>query len=181
MSRWQLSHSHTTEAAHCLQIIHTQSTTRSTYRTSPSTGNSYAYTFISAGLLMPDLNSLPKSPSLSNMAEPTSLPLSHSLAAAAALNAGLHSEDSRHSSSGSLRGPRRDRRRSSVQMSLTLNDPSLPGPGELQMSPGASRSNSNAWPSNPTHNRNPSLGELHQELENEQENQVVSRARHENI
>lgn len=110
-----------------------------------------------------------------NQHESTSHP-SHSLAAAAALNAGLHSEESRRSSSGSLRGPRRERRRSSIRMSLTLNDPSIPGPGELQMSPGASRSNSNAWPANPTHQRNPSLGELHQELESEQENQVVSTA-----
>ncbi|QDS71084.1 hypothetical protein FKW77_009021 [Venturia effusa] len=97
-------------------------------------------------------------------------PSSHSLAAAAALNAGLHSEESR--SSGSLRTPRRERRRSSVRMSLNLNDPAMPGPGELQMSPAASRSNSNAWPANPSHQRNPSLGELHQELESEQENQV---------
>lgn len=138
---------------------------------------------------MPDLNSLPQSLNLShsptmaqiNQQDPTSHPpSSHSLAAAAALNAGLHSEDSRRSSNASLRGPRRERRRSSVRMSLSLNDPSVPGPGELQMSPGASRSNSNVWPANPTHQRNPSLGELHQELESEQENQVVSTASHKN-
>lgn len=136
---------------------------------------------------MPDLNSLPISPNLSTttpstmantnqnepIAQPSHSPSSHSLAVAAALNAGLHSEDSRSSSNGSLRGPRRERRRSSIRMSFNLNDPATPGPGELQMSP-ASRSNSNAWPANPSHQRNPSLGELHQELESEQENQVVS-------
>lgn len=42
-----------------------------------------------------------------------------------------------------------------------LNDPTLPSPGELQ--PGSPR---------PGHHRQPSLGELHQELENEQEAQV---------
>ncbi|TLD38355.1 Protein transport protein [Venturia nashicola] len=133
---------------------------------------------------MPDLNSLPvspkpstaTSPTMANTDEPPSHPLhspsSHSLAAAAALNAGLHNEDLRNSSNGSLRNPRRERRRSSIRMSLNFNDPAMPGPGELQMSPGTSRSNSNAWPANPSHQRNPSLGELHQELESEQENQV---------
>lgn len=112
------------------------------------------------------------------LSHPSHSPSSHSLAAAAALNAGLHNEDSRSPSNGSLRNPRRERRRSSIRMSLNLNDPAMPGPGELQMSPasGASRSNSNAWPANPNHQRNPSLGELHQELESEQENQVVSTA-----
>jgi hypothetical protein len=132
---------------------------------------------------MPDLNSLPPSPNhysfshSPNMEHPPShSPSSHSLVAAAALNAGLHTEDPRHSSSGSLSSPRGGRRRSSIRMSLNFNDPSLPGPGELQMSPGAGRSHSNSvvWPANPSHSRTPSLGELHQELESEQENQVVS-------
>jgi len=57
-------------------------------------------------------------------------------------------------------------------MSLNLNDPSIPGPGEMQMSPRRSESNSSAWPANPSHQRTPSLGSLHQELENEQEMQV---------
>ena len=33
---------------------------------------------------------------------------------------------------------------------------------------------SSGWPASPHHQRAPSLGELHQELENEQEAQVVS-------
>jgi len=57
-------------------------------------------------------------------------------------------------------------------MSLNLNDVSVPGPGELQSSPGASR-RVLSWPESPSHQRAPSLGELHQELENEQEMQVV--------
>jgi len=58
-------------------------------------------------------------------------------------------------------------------MNLNLNDPTIPGPGELQMSPGG-RMHSAGWPASPHHQRAPSLGELHQELENEQEAQVVS-------
>jgi hypothetical protein len=57
-------------------------------------------------------------------------------------------------------------------MNLNLNDPSLPAPGELAMS-ASSRSRSGQWPHSPHHERNPSLGELHQELEYEQEGQVV--------
>jgi hypothetical protein len=141
---------------------------------------------------MPDINSLSSSPRLSAQqlrsmansssqeAASTSPPQSyspsttHSLAAAATLNAGLHNVDSRRSSNGSLRSPRTSRRRSSIRMSLNINDPTLPSPGELQMSPGASRSRAPAWPESPSHQRAPSLGELHQELESEQEMQVVS-------
>ncbi|KAF2429372.1 hypothetical protein EJ08DRAFT_670999 [Tothia fuscella] len=98
---------------------------------------------------------------------------SHSLAAAATLNAGLQNESSRRSSNGSLRNPRAERRRSSIRMNLSLNDPAIPSPGELQRSPGALRARTPAWPDSPTHHqRAPSLGELHQELENEQEMQV---------
>lgn len=57
-------------------------------------------------------------------------------------------------------------------MNLNLNDPGLPAPGELAMS-ASSRSRSGQWPHSPRHERNPSLGELHQELEYEQEGQVV--------
>ena len=57
-------------------------------------------------------------------------------------------------------------------MNLNLNDPGLPAPGELAMSP-SSRSRSGQWPHSPHHERAPSLGELHQELEYEQEGQVV--------
>lgn len=65
-------------------------------------------------------------------------------------------------------------------MNLQLNDPSLPGPGEMvhesrgsMTSPGAT-STSPLMPAggDPHHNRAPSLGELHQELEAEQEAQV---------
>jgi hypothetical protein len=48
-------------------------------------------------------------------------------------------------------------------MNLNLNDPAMPAPGEMQRSPSA-RSRG--------HERAPSLGELHQELEYEQEGQV---------
>lgn len=56
-------------------------------------------------------------------------------------------------------------------MNLHLNDPGVPGPGELQMSPGLRHSMT--WGGSPRHERTPSLGELHQELESEQEGQVV--------
>lgn len=139
----------------------------------------------------PDLNSLPPSPNpvlairtrsprtMSQQQEQNAAqshsPSTHSLAAAAALNAGLHSDGSRRSSNSSLRDVRSERRRrSSIRMSLNLNDPTLPGPGELQQqSPRASRSGSTALPGSPHHQRNPSLGELHQEWESEQEQQVV--------
>lgn len=65
-------------------------------------------------------------------------------------------------------------------MNLNLNDPSLPGPGELQTgdyrtSVGGHhfRTASPNSPSRMVHHRTPSLGELHQELEQEQEAQVV--------
>lgn len=56
-------------------------------------------------------------------------------------------------------------------MNLNLNDPAVPAPGEMQRSPSA-RSRA---PYSPHHERAPSLGELHQELEYEQEGQVVCR------
>mgnify|MGYP004500290721 CR=1 FL=1 len=56
-------------------------------------------------------------------------------------------------------------------MNLNLNDPAVPAPGEMQLSPSA-RSRG-PWPHSPHHERTPSLGELHQELEYEQEGQVV--------
>lgn len=139
--------------------------------------------------MAPDLNSLPPSPnplaararSPRNMSQQeghipaqSHSPSSHSLAAAAALNAGLHSDGSRRTSNSSLRdlgGERR--RRSSIRMSLNLNDPSIPGPGEMQQqSPRASRSGSMAFSGSPHHQRNPSLGELHQEWESSQEMSV---------
>jgi hypothetical protein len=122
----------------------------------------------------PDINSLSPSPYESprmssttegqaHRASPTLSPQTTSLAAAAALNAGLQNEEQniRRTSSGAFRGAAsRDRRRSSIRMNLSLNDPSLPAPGEmLDTSP-------------VRHTRQPSIGELHQELESEQEAQV---------
>jgi hypothetical protein len=96
----------------------------------------------------------------------------HSLAATAAMNAGIQNEDQRRTSSGSMRRDvERARRRSSIRMNLNLNDPSVPAPGEMQRSPSA-RSRG-PFPHSPHHERAPSLGELHQELEYEQEGQVV--------
>ena len=71
-------------------------------------------------------------------------------------------------------------------MNLSLNDPAQPGPGELQASDQSSsigqgfRTSSPRSPRAPyspsfpqQHHRTPSLGELHQELEQESEAQVV--------
>lgn len=131
----------------------------------------------------PDLNTLPPSPhapSTSPAIARTQSPSAsrtmsasspHSLAATAAMNAGIQSEDSRRPSSGNLRqDAERARRRSSIRINLNLNDPAVPSPGELQQSP-PSRSRA-PWPHSPQHERAPSLGELHQELEYEQEGQV---------
>ncbi|KAG9601843.1 hypothetical protein KCV04_g19261, partial [Aureobasidium melanogenum] len=75
-----------------------------------------------------------------------------SLQAAAAINAGMRNSNS------SPRASATQRRRSSLMTNLHLNDAQTPGPGEMQ---------------DPTHHhRAPSLGQIHQELENEQEHQV---------
>lgn len=80
-----------------------------------------------------------------------------------------------------------ERRRSAVAMNLNLNDPSVPGPGELPSSDYRSSLGSVFRTASPTsiggsptiatgdphHQRAPSLGEIHQELEQEQEAQVV--------
>ncbi|KAF2212971.1 hypothetical protein CERZMDRAFT_96645 [Cercospora zeae-maydis SCOH1-5] len=105
----------------------------------------------------------PRSPSLS------------SLQAAATINAGLHRSPSRAS-------PSVERRRSSLMNNLLLNDPAVPAPGEFQNSSGGQGSNAGSPrlgrrsfvlnTADPHHHRQPSLGELHQELENEQEAQV---------
>ncbi|GIZ36933.1 hypothetical protein CKM354_000039800 [Cercospora kikuchii] len=105
----------------------------------------------------------PRSPSLS------------SLQAAATINAGLHRSPSRAS-------PSVERRRSSLMNNLLLNDPAMPGPGELQQNHTGQGSNTGSprlgrrsfvlHTADPHHHRQPSLGELHQELENEQEAQV---------
>lgn len=102
----------------------------------------------------------PRSPSLS------------SLQAAAAINAGLHRSPGRAS-------PSLERRRSSLLNNLTMNDPTVPSPGELQQTNGSNASSLRTGrrsfamaTADPHHQRQPSLGELHQELENEQEAQV---------
>jgi hypothetical protein len=130
--------------------------------------------------MAPDLNTLPASPHASpsprNQSPTNSRTMAtspHSLAATAAMNAGIHNEETRRPSSGSMRRDvERARRRSSIRMNLNLNDPAIPAPGEMQQSP-SSRSRG-PWPHSPHHERAPSLGELHQELEYEQEGQVVS-------
>lgn len=90
------------------------------------------------------------------------------------------------SSSSSLarnrQSPHSSRRRSQVLMNLQMNDPSVPAPGEMlsdtnPSSQVAASPTITASPlpvsSDPHHHRQPSLGELHQELEAEQEAQVV--------
>ncbi|KFY52785.1 hypothetical protein V496_08178 [Pseudogymnoascus sp. VKM F-4515 (FW-2607)] len=104
---------------------------------------------------------------------------STSLQATAAMNAGLAQEDSRRSSISSSR--HRSRRRSTVLMNLAHNNPSVPAPGEMVHEP-HTQTGLDASPrlgaaggagvGDPHHLRNPSLGEIHQELENEQEAQV---------
>ena len=161
--------------------------------------------------MAPDLNSLPpsRSPNSSplqsrilndnpeTLRRQTPSPLlrspSVSLAAAASINAGIQNQDSRRSSTSSNRNrgspqlSRNERRRSTVAMNLNLNDPTLPGPGELQpsdprssighafrtTSPQSIGGSPTIATGDPHHQRIPSLGELHQELEQEQEAQVV--------
>ena len=65
-------------------------------------------------------------------------------------------------------------------MNLQLNDPAIPAPGEMAadqlLSPSSPQLLSGSPPTaDPHHHRAPSLGELHQELEAEQEAHVVSR------
>ncbi|KAI0406857.1 hypothetical protein F4802DRAFT_595863 [Xylaria palmicola] len=110
-----------------------------------------------------------------------------SLQAAATMNAGLQHEAGRRTSSSSLsrqrHSPQAGRRRSAVLMNIQLNDPALPAPGEMIPEAGANPHHSTMIPQpltpsplltgrDPHHNRTPSLGELHQELEAEQEAQV---------
>lgn len=161
--------------------------------------------------MAPDLNSLPPSRSLTSSplqsrvmanspealrrSTPSPSPRSSSvsLAAAATINAGIHNQDSRRSSVssnrtwGSSQIGRAERRRSNVAVNLNLNDPTLPGPGELPSSdprssighafrttsPHTLGGSHTIATGDPHHQRAPSLGELHQELEQEQEAQVV--------
>ncbi|KAK2626412.1 hypothetical protein QTJ16_004674 [Diplocarpon rosae] len=155
--------------------------------------------------MAPDLNSLPPSRSislsgsptmaraLSNSAEAAALrgqspspslrSASTSLQAAAAVNAGLQQEDSRRSSGSSATRNRQTshagRRRSTVLISLQLNDPSTPSPGEMinetqyrTSSPHSITDSSITSTGDARHFRAPSLGEIHQEIEQEQEAQV---------
>ena len=147
--------------------------------------------------MAPDLNTLPPSPSVPP-ARPRRISISSpdqsrpsppsprspslaSLQAAAAINAGLHRSPSSASPARNTTGL--ERRRSSLMNNLSINDPTIPTPGELQQpSGGNSNSNSNSPrlgrrslalnTADPNHQRRPSLGQLHQELEEEQEAQV---------
>ncbi|EXJ70997.1 uncharacterized protein A1O5_05990 [Cladophialophora psammophila CBS 110553] len=113
-----------------------------------------------------------------------------SLAAAAVTNA-ANANESRRSSLSNRGSPRlgrmpSDRRRSQVAINLNLNDPTIPSPGELSSSDpriGFGHSYTSASPptiggraaiatGDPHHQRQPSLGEIHNELEQEQEAQV---------
>lgn len=65
-------------------------------------------------------------------------------------------------------------------MNIQINDPSLPAPGEMATEQSAYHRTSSPQPlsaspslADPHHHRAPSLGELHQELEAEQEAHVV--------
>ncbi|TQS32084.1 hypothetical protein Golomagni_07612, partial [Golovinomyces magnicellulatus] len=69
------------------------------------------------------------------------------------------------------------RRRSNVLMNLQLNDPSIPAPGEMVNNESSAQQHRSSFSSSPHtadphHHRAPSLGELHQELEAEQEAHV---------
>ncbi|KAL2008758.1 hypothetical protein VTN00DRAFT_6952 [Thermoascus crustaceus] len=153
----------------------------------------------------PDLNSLPPSRSTSSSPlqqrtfpptpeggqgrSPSPRSSNISLAAAATMNAAdlSLSRQSSRSSPRTTGGPSvSERRRSAVGMSLSLNDPSVPGPGELPSSDRRSSIGNAFRTASPTsiggsptiatgdphHQRAPSLGEIHQELEQEQEAQV---------
>ncbi|KAL7822909.1 hypothetical protein V8C26DRAFT_387991 [Trichoderma gracile] len=121
-----------------------------------------------------DVSSVPRTES------PTGSPRSASISlhAAAALNAGLQREPSRRSSNSSLArslASPSSRRRSAILMNLQLNDPAVPAPGEMFHDP--MRASPQPYgggvpPESNRHIRTPSLGELHQELEAEQEGQV---------
>ncbi|KAI9902687.1 hypothetical protein N3K66_002039 [Trichothecium roseum] len=99
------------------------------------------------------------------------------------MNAGLQHESSRRSSTSSLAtrnrsSPHHGRRRSTVLMNLQLNDPSIPSPGEMagehhgRLASSPQLFTASPLTADPHHHRAPSLGELHQELEAEQEAHV---------
>ena len=141
--------------------------------------------------MSPDLNSLPpsRSSSTSSSLPHRNLPAASPGTISAAVNPSTTSpRPSRGSSTGRLSVS--ERRRSAVGMNINLND--LPGPalGNHGESPWSEHRTSighafrTASPTShggspvfatadPHHQRAPSLGELHQELEQEQEAQVV--------
>ncbi|KAK2758318.1 hypothetical protein FQN54_004164 [Arachnomyces sp. PD_36] len=154
----------------------------------------------------PDLNSFEHSPTIpssplqhrsslntsdATMSNQSPSPRSSSvsLAAAATINAADRSRRSSLSNNNRI-SPRSsrvsERRRSAVAMNLNLNDPSMPGPGELSSndrrssignafrtaSPTSLGGSPTVATGDPHHQRTPSLGEIHQELEQEQEAQV---------
>ncbi|KAF4126748.1 hypothetical protein GMORB2_0485 [Geosmithia morbida] len=112
---------------------------------------------------------------------PTGSPRSASMSmqAAASMMAGLQRESSRGSQPRS--SPQSGRRRS-ILLNLQMNDPSIPSPGEMVASEHSAQpsvspsprflSGSPPMTADPHHHRAPSLGELHQELEAEQEAHV---------
>jgi hypothetical protein len=131
----------------------------------------------------------PMEPYLNRRETPSPRSSSVSLAAAATMNAA--DINRRNSATGNSRGSPRtgrasSRRTSTVAMNLNLNDSSLPSPGELSSSdhrsslghfaaasPSAIGGHTSIATGDPHHHsRNPSLGEIHQELEQEQEAQV---------
>ena len=131
----------------------------------------------------------PMDPYLHRRETPSPRSSSVSLAAAATMNAA--DINRRNSAAGNSRGSPRSgransRRASAVAMNLNFNDPSIPGPGEISSndhrstlghfaaaSPQGIGGHSSIATGDPHHHvRNPSLGEIHQELEQEQEAQV---------
>lgn len=90
-----------------------------------------------------------------------------------------HLESSSSSLARNASSPIAGRRRSTVLMNLQFNDPTIPSPGEMAHEHSghhhASPQPLSGSPlmADPHHHRAPSLGELHQELEAEQEGHVV--------
>jgi hypothetical protein len=99
-----------------------------------------------------------------------------SLQAAATLNAGLRSSTVA-SGPGTPVKNSIERRRSSLLTNFALNDPTIPAPGEMQPSHSArtGRRSSVVSPAlggDPHHHRQPSIGEMYQDMEIETEGQV---------
>lgn len=140
--------------------------------------------------MSPDLNSLPpsRSSSSSSSLPHRNVPPSPGTVPAPVNPTTSSPRTSRGSSMGRLSVS--ERRRSAAGMALNLNDMSNPGSGSLTENPWSDHRSSmghafrTASPTShggspvfatadPHHQRAPSLGELHQELEQEQEAQVV--------